>query len=573
MAVTGGTEGTELLAALHGLRDAAAGTTLPLDLPDVGDARRRQHELIHQLDDYIIPRVGSLDAPLLAVVGGSTGAGKSTLVNSIVGETVTRSGVLRPTTRASSLIHNPSDARWFTDTRVLPGLARQTGAEAAASDPDTLRLVPCSAVPSGVALLDAPDIDSVVSANRDLARQLLSAADLWIFVTTAARYADAVPWELLHQAIGRGTSVAVVLNRVPVDAMEEVRSDLAGMLMEQGLGQSPVFAIAETALADDGLLPVTEVSRIRSWLSSLASDAHARDLVIRRTLDGALDSLAERTTELRSAHEAQVHGVADLRDRAATAYASALEGVGEGVRDGSLLRGEVLARWQEFVGTGELLRQLDAGVGRLRDRVTSFVRGRGKAQPANDLGEALQTGVAALLQSHAEGAAITASRGWRTTPGGAPLVDAHHELASVSPDFTPRAEKLVRGWQDDVLQMVRDEAGGKRATARFLAFGVNGIAVMLMILVFSATAGLSGAEIGIAGGSAILAQRLLEAVFGDQAVRTLSARARARLLELTKELYAAERQRYDDALAELVGSQELEPGALDAAVAAVRKAR
>ncbi|TWP37730.1 ABC transporter [Leekyejoonella antrihumi] len=563
-----------MLAALHTLRDTAGVTSLPLDIPGVERARRGQREMLAQLDDYIIPRVSSLDAPLLAVVGGSTGAGKSTLVNSVVGETVTRSGVLRPTTRGSTLIHNPADARWFTGTRVLPGLARQTGTTAPANDPDTLRLVSCNAVPVGIALLDAPDIDSVVSANRDLARQLLSAADLWIFVTTASRYADAVPWELLHQAIGRGTSVAVVLNRVPMDAMQEVRADLAGMLMEQGLGQSPVFAIAETSLSRDGLLPVTEMGRVRSWLRSLASDAHARGLVIRRTLDGALDSLAARTAELRAAHEAQVRGAGDLTGQAAAAYDRAVGGVQEGMRDGSLLRGEVLARWQEFVGTGELLRQLDAGVGRMRDRVTAFISGRGKAQPADDLGHALQTGVAALLQAHAESAAIAVSRGWRNTPGGAPLVDAHRELASVSPDFTQKAEKLVRSWQDDVLQMVREEAGGKRATARFLAFGVNGIAVMLMLLVFSATAGLSGAEIGIAGGSAILAQRLLEAVFGDQAVRTLSARARTRLLELTTELYDGERQRFDDVLDEAVGGQDgLGSGALDAAVSAIEQAR
>ena len=41
------------------------------------------------------------------------------------------------------------------------------------------------------------------------------------------------------------------------------------------------------------------------------------------------------------------------------------------MRDGSLLRGEVLARWQEFVGTGELLRTLQDRVGRLRDRLSA----------------------------------------------------------------------------------------------------------------------------------------------------------------------------------------------------------
>lgn len=564
-------EGARLLAALQSLRRGVDATAYPLQLSDVEGARRERGELLAQLDDYILPRAAALDAPLLAVVGGSTGAGKSTLVNSLVGETVTKSGVLRPTTRASTLIHHPADAKWFTGTRVLPGLARLTGDQPEDGDPGTLRLV-AGNVPQGLALLDAPDIDSVVSANRDLARQLLSAADLWIFVTTAMRYADAVPWDLLQQAIRRGTSVAVVLDRVPLDAMEEVRADFASMLMEQGLGQSPVFAIAESELEPGGLLPGVEVERINGWLASLAADQHARSIVIRRTLQGALDSLDDRAAALQAALERQDAARDELSTAARDGYAAALDGVAEGMQDGTLLRGEVLARWQEFVGTGEVFRQLEAGVSRLRDRVGAALRTRSRQQPADDLGAALQTGVTALLHAHGETAAITVARQWRHTPGGAELVQAHPELSSVSDGFAAEAEKLVRSWQDDVLAMVREEAGGKRTTARFLAFGVNGIAVLLMLVVFSATAGLTGAEVGIAGGSAILAQRLLEAVFGDQAVRTLANKARSRLMTRTEELYDAERTRFEDVLTETTATGASAP-TLRAAIDQVRVAR
>ncbi len=90
----------------------------------------------------------------------------------------------------------------------------------------------------------------------------------------------------------------------------------------------------------------------------------------------------------------------------------------------------------------------------------------------------------------------------------------------------PSAERAVRDWQHDVLELVRDEGADKRTTARFLAFGVNGLSVALMIVVFAHTAGVTGAEAGIAGGSAVLGQKLLEAVFGDQAVRRLADQAR-----------------------------------------------
>ena len=74
--------------------------------------------------------------------------------------------------------------------------------------------------------------------NRRLAGQLLSAADLWIFVTTANRYADAVPWELLLDAAARDITVAVVLDRVPAGVEDEVAGDLSALLGRRGLGGS-----------------------------------------------------------------------------------------------------------------------------------------------------------------------------------------------------------------------------------------------------------------------------------------------------------------------------------------------
>ncbi|WP_018156463.1 dynamin family protein [Demetria terragena] len=570
--VTDGPDPAPLVEAVRGLRSAVAATTLPLPVPDVASQRTDRAELLHQLDDYVLPRLSSLDAPLLAVVGGSTGAGKSTLVNSVVGEGVSRAGALRPTTRASVLIHHPDDARWFTSQRVLPGLARLTGSPRSEEDPGQLRLVSSRALPDGLALLDAPDIDSVVEANRDLARQLLSAADLWLFVTTASRYADAVPWRLLQQATDRGTSVAVVLSRVPHEAMEEVRADLARMLLEQGLGQSPIFTVLESAL-DDGLLPAVETARLRSWLSSLATDSRARAIVIRRTLDGALHSLDGRAQILHRAATEQVEARDALSEAVAEAFGRARGEVDGAVSDGSVLRGEVLARWQEFVGTGEWFRQFDEGVGRLRDKLGAILRGQGARQPAEDLGEALHTGVAALIASQGESASLAVARQWRTLPGGAPLLEEHPGLAKVSDGFDARVQRVVRDWQGEVLELVRREAGGRRATARFLSFGINGIGVMLMLVVFSATGGaLAGAEVGVAGGSALVAQRVLESVFGDQAVRSLTTKARVLLLDQVDAIYAAERERHDAALQGL-GVDGDSTERLSAAIREVKAAR
>ena len=61
-------------------------------------------------------------------------------------------------------------------TRTACSLPRTTGEGDVSGG---IRLVPSDALPAGLALIDAPDVDSVVEANRDLAGQLLSAADLW----------------------------------------------------------------------------------------------------------------------------------------------------------------------------------------------------------------------------------------------------------------------------------------------------------------------------------------------------------------------------------------------------------
>ena len=207
------------------------------------------------------------------------------------------------------------------------------------------------------------------------------------------------------------------------------------------------------------------------------------------------------------------------------AYDQAVTDIDTGSADGTLLRGEVLARWQEFVGTGELLRALESKVSWLRDRITNAVKG--KPQQAERVTVAVESGLQTLLLEHAEAAAERADASWRSVAAGAQVLEAAGvDLSRASRDFRARAERMVRDWQTGVLDLVRTEGGDKRTTARFLAYGVNGLSVALMVVVFASTGGVTGAEVGIAGGSAVVGQKVLEAVFGDQAVRRLALNAR-----------------------------------------------
>jgi hypothetical protein len=506
----------------------------------------------------VLPRLRRLDAPVLAVVGGPTGAGKSTLVNSLVGARVSASGVLRPTTRSAVLAFNPKDDGWFDERRILPGLTRTS---TTSTDPTSLQLVPSGAIPPGLAVLDAPDIDSVVTRNRELATQLLAAADMWLFVTTAARYADAVPWEFLRTAVTRGTAVAIVLDRVPPEATEAVRGHLAAMLTEHGLGGAPLFVIAETR-PYDGLLPPDIVDPVRTWLHEIAADADVRAAVVRHTLDGAIRSLSARIFELAAAADAQAGAVERLRRAVDSAYDDALGHVDEASGDGSLLRGEVLARWQEFVGTGEWMRALESKVSRLRDRVTAAVQG--KPAPGKDLAEALESGVEALVRSAADSAAERAGTAWADDPAAATLLEGDHDLRHSSPGLAEATARAVREWQAGVLDLVRRQGQSRRTTARYLAFGVNGLGLMVMIVVFAHTGGLAGGEIAVAGGASALSQKVLEAVLGDQAVRSMAAEARRDLHERVAGLLEDERSRYVERLDSA--------GVLDGAGAALRAA-
>ena len=93
-----------------------------------------------------------------------------------------------------------------------------------------------------------------------------------------------------------------------------------------------------------------------------------------------------------------------------------------------------------------------------------------------------------------------------------------------------------------------------------MSFGLNVLTVALMLVVFASTAGITGSEAAIAGGSAVLGQKLLETIFGEDTVRRMAADARNDLNERLRELLQSERERYypvTDPLLEGTTAEEL----------------
>ena len=143
----------------------------------------------------------------------------------------------------------------------------------------------------------------------------------------------------------------------------------------------------------------------------------------------------------------------------------------------------------------------------------------------------MRSNVDAVVHAAADRAAERAAEEWRARPAGRALLAGGAGSTPRRPRCRSRTRAEVRAWQGDVFELVRSEAGGRRTTARFASLGVNGAGLVVMLAVFAQTGGLTGAEVAVAGGTTAAGQRILEALLGDQAVRTLAARAREMLLE------------------------------------------
>src|SRR3954454_24058921 len=142
-----GTEPVELRALVERLDELAARRLASRPRTEAALARARQ--LADLLRGHIRVRAASLDAPLVVLLVGPTGAGKSTIFNTIAGRSLSPTGVLRPTTRVAAVLVHPDDHETLVEG-ALAGLAS-----------DQVRFVTDAALAPGLALIDAPDIDSL----------------------------------------------------------------------------------------------------------------------------------------------------------------------------------------------------------------------------------------------------------------------------------------------------------------------------------------------------------------------------------------------------------------------------
>jgi energy-coupling factor transporter ATP-binding protein EcfA2 len=575
--------------ALIDLRDAIRRVSLVLDSPGIETVRAERKQLLAQIDDYLIPRLRHSGAPILIALVGSTGAGKSTLLNSIVGTQVSATGIRRPTTNSPVLACHPEDEKWFAENVFLPSMprVRQQGLAMPGRD-GLLVLAPSEGMPQGVAVLDTPDIDSVVEAHRQFARQFLDASDLWLFVTTARRYADAVVWEMLKDGRDRGASLGLVLSRVPPAAATQLTDHFDAMVQANGLGGTQRFVIPETTVID-GRLPAAVSEPVRLWLKDTARRDERRVAILTQTMAGVLDTFERRIPALAAEAEMQLALRRELSCGADAAYQAGLGALDEAIRSGSLLRGEVLARWQDFAGTGDLIRTIEVRKGRPSSKKRRHAPNTSRAQA---LKNALRTSLEALVVSLADRAAEDAMERWQASPAGVGLLGQAQEafsgngkdiraligakpsysslrkwegdhkwgfpggqldlaaalpeggvdaLERSSPDLAARVARVVTGWQDNLLKLVQAENLTKRSISRVGSFDADSLALVLTIGVLGYGA---GEALPDETGAGAVPQQLLTSLFGAGLMRDIGGQARQDLRERVGVLYAEEALRF-----------------------------
>jgi energy-coupling factor transporter ATP-binding protein EcfA2 len=506
-------------------------------------AATRARQLADHLAGHVGVRAASLEAPLVVLLLGPTGAGKSTIFNTIAGRVASETGVLRPTTRVAVLLVHPDDRH----TLVSGSLARIPAAQ--------LRWVEDTSVEPGLVLVDAPDIDSVEHANRELADRLVEAADLCLFVTTATRYADRVPWTVLDRVRERGLPLQVIVNRMPPDAAEqaEILADVGRLLTEAGLDdaeRSPeaprreVLAVREGALESAGdRLERAVIAPVLDEIARLRGDRDARLELAARALTGSLAGLGEALDTIADDVEHEAIDTEALRRTAERAYSGGLTSLRQELARGTFLREEALRHWQAFVGADQVTRFFSEGIGRVRGAIAAIFRPA--TAPVAEVRAATTDDLIAVARLHAAEAARRTATAWSDAPAMTRIVAERPELWLPSPDLDTQLKGRLEDWIGEIVEDIQAHGRPKRMLARGASVGVNALGTGVMLGTFIHTGGLTGTELGVAAATAYLNQKLLAALFGEAAMVELIARARQRLDAALTTTFDEEQARFD----------------------------
>lgn len=189
----------------------------------------------------------------VVALAGSTGSGKSTLFNAVVGLDLAETGVRRPTTGRPLAcvwggLEEPGVASLLDWLGIPDRYATGRDSDLDPADDHDHAL-------DGLVLIDLPDHDSVVAAHRAQVDRFVALVDLLVWVVDPEKYADAVLHrDYLQRLVTHEGVLLVVLNqvdRLSSDDRDRCLADLRRLLAADGLHQ--VELLATSARTGEGV--------------------------------------------------------------------------------------------------------------------------------------------------------------------------------------------------------------------------------------------------------------------------------------------------------------------------------
>ena len=264
----------ELRATLGDL-DAAIGV-----VGATPDDHRHLAEAIHGLDELF-----------LLVVVGEFNAGKSALLNELVGARILEEGVT-PTTAAITLVRFGESAS--EEWRGKAFIERRVSSPAL----------------QGLAIVDTPGTNAIIRTHEDLTRDFVPRADLVLFVTSADRPFTQTERELLGRIRAWGKKVVVVVNKIDLLDTPIAIEQVVGFVrdgLQTTLGLSPpIFAVSvrlariavdtKDLAAARALTEASHLPELRTYVFETLDEAERLRLKLTTPLGIAENLLARYTT-------------------------------------------------------------------------------------------------------------------------------------------------------------------------------------------------------------------------------------------------------------------------------------